>query len=285
MAYQVEELGEKGAEPLMRWLISAAHARSTISYGRIAALLEEFLGIEKIFSIHIGHVAGRMQDRILKTYPRAPLLNALVVDARGLPGGGIDGYLADRFGGTERRYKNPDVKRKVCEQAQHEVYSSKNWEGLYRRTFHRRYEDDPIAIVNPSERDGKSPDGRHGGGAESPEHKRLKVYVKDHPHVIGLRLLRPKRENEKRLLSGDEVDVYFEDERHAVLVEVKSKISDYPDFQRGIYQCVKYRAVMQAQTPDHSGIRVFLVTERELPHDLRALAKRLDIGMRIVRVN
>jgi hypothetical protein len=137
---------------------------------------------------------------LLKIYPTAPHLNALVVDATGLPGNGINGYLADRFGGTKRRYENRAVRKNACEQAQHEVYRFRNWEGLYNKAFDRDYKPDRSAISESTERDGKSPDGRHGGPAESRQHKRLKVYVKDHPRVVALTMFRPKCENEKRLL-------------------------------------------------------------------------------------
>jgi hypothetical protein len=79
--------------------------------------------------------------------------------------------------------------------------------------------------------------------------------------------------------------VYFEDASHAVLVEVKSIRSSYPDWLRGIYQCVKYRAVMEAQSWNQFGIRVFLVSEEELPSDLISLAQRLDVSLKVVHVN
>jgi len=42
------------------------------------------------------------------------------------------------------------------------------------------------------------------------------------------------------------MDVSFEGKRRWIGVEVKSKISDEGDIQRGLYQCVKYQAVMNA---------------------------------------
>jgi len=64
------------------------------------------------------------------------------------------------------------------------------------------------------------------------------------------------------LLSGDEVDVFFEATNSADLVEVKSRRSADSDYMRGVYQCIKYRAVFRAQregtTPDLN-IRAILV--------------------------
>lgn len=64
-----------------------------------------------------------------------------------------------------------------------------------------------------------------------------------------------------------------------VVIEVKFRISDFDDFQRGVYQCVQYRAVMEAQQQEGSGRRVrsLLVTETTLPADLVRTAKRLHI--------
>ena len=53
-------------------------------------------------------------------------------------------------------------------------------------------------------------------------------------------------ELEKTLPSGDAIDVFFENSQHWVGVEVKSKISNEFDILRGLYQCVKYQAVMES---------------------------------------
>ena len=73
----------------MRWLLPRVTKRESMTYGEIAAALEICLNIRKIFSIHVGHVAGHLMNDILEIYPDAPLLNALVVDGSGVPGKGI----------------------------------------------------------------------------------------------------------------------------------------------------------------------------------------------------
>jgi hypothetical protein len=67
-------------------------------------------------------------------------------------------------------------------------------------------------------------------------------------------------------------------------VEVKSRVSDgnASDYERGIYQVVKYRAVLEAQARvDHPvqspEVRVFLALERNLPEAYRALAEVLNV--------
>ena len=56
--------------------------------------------------------------------------------------------------------------------------------------------------------------------------------------------------------------------------------SSWGDLQRGIYQCVKYRAVVEAQEKEDKSsrwVRVLLVTESSLPEALDRTAKRLNV--------
>lgn len=112
--------------------------------------------------------------------------------------------------------------------------------------------------------------------------------MRDNPGLIRPGFRPTRAETELRLLSGDEVDVALADDKRFVLVEVKSIRSGWDDMQRGIYQCVKYRAVMQAQMDvagDVAEIEAVLVTEAKLPADLAALAKRLGVSRKVVTVN
>jgi hypothetical protein len=54
------------------------------------------------------------------------------------------------------------------------------------------------------------------------------------------------------------------------------------DYQRGIYQVVKYRALLEAQArvdhpADPPNVRVFLVLESRLPAKYKALADTLEV--------
>ncbi len=87
---------------------------------------------------------------------------------------------------------------------------------------------------------------------------------------------------EQSLLSGDRIDVLFSDGANFVAVEVKSILSGEDDWQRGIYQCVKYRAVVMAQErPVPTTVRAILLTEQPLTPELAARARELDVIMRV----
>ena len=89
---------------------------------------------------------------------------------------------------------------------------------------------------------------------------------------------------EYTLLSGDRLDVYFQlKDGTQVAVEVKSEISDDADILRGIYQCVKYDAVLKAERCVHCGkgdnypVKVILVLEREMPMEKISVASLLNV--------
>lgn len=83
-------------------------------------------------------------------------------------------------------------------------------------------------------------------GGEGEEHKILKEYICQHPESINYKDV-DFAETEHILPSGDRLDVYFElsDGTHVAL-EVKPSISPDQDIARGVFQCVKYYAVMDA---------------------------------------
>lgn len=83
------------------------------------------------------------------------------------------------------------------------------------------------------------------GGGEGEEHRMLKEWVARHPELFDLG--RAARDVvELPLPSGDCMDVSFQTSGEWVGAEVKSRISSEADILRGLFQCVKYRAVMEA---------------------------------------
>lgn len=124
-------------------------------------------------------------------------------------------------------------------------------------------------------------------GVETEEHKRLKHFVAVNYHLLGVKG-RFTASFEEGFLSGDTADVMLDDvgERQRICIEAKSRISQNADLMRGIFQCVKYRAILAAQesyelkrNPTHQlrKLRTFLVTERGLPENLKELCDLLDV--------
>lgn len=84
------------------------------------------------------------------------------------------------------------------------------------------------------------------GGGEGEEHKKLKEYIYNHPEILKIKKVK-KRKIEYDLHSGDRLDVYFETNKCRYAIEVKPSTSPDSDILRGIFQCIKYKAVMDAE--------------------------------------
>ena len=275
--------GPEATGPLMRWLTGAARQRTTITYGEARARLEQECGFGSIFPRNMGLAAGAMQYRILDQDETAPLLHVLLVRGSGTtneigkPGDGAQEFLAARF--PEQvllqqdgvRGSHPELWAKVVGRASNEVYDYRRWEDLHAQLY-GDYVADPF-FTTPAEGGGTP----RGGGGEGPNHKALRLWVKRNPHRIDRRFREARAKTEEELLSGDRVDVMYYANDEILAIEVKSRDSNWADLQRGIYQCVKYQAVLRAQERGERTVRTLLVTESDLRPDLENLARRLDI--------
>jgi len=291
--YSIEDdlCSDDGLRHLFDYLLPRIETNSTITYGEIAERLGNDLGIEgRIFTTQIGHVIGTLMNRILEIDNDAPLLNLLVVNIKGKPGEGADGFIRDRFGLPARR-PIPD-RAGLIEREANRVFRFRQWPQIYKRLFKTDTPQiDPLVLVQGTEADGMPPStskgGRGGGGpAESPEHKTLKAYVLAHPAIVGAPAKPDKGKDEFMLKSGDEIDVVFEHGDAAYLVEVKSSRSNKTDFERGVYQCVKYRAVFKAQcagvTPNLT-IHAILAVEEGPPGHILSLAKNNRVKVKVIK--
>jgi hypothetical protein len=82
------------------------------------------------------------------------------------------------------------------------------------------------------------------------------------------------------LPSGDRIDVLFEPSSEAVGVEVKAAVSDTANITRGLFQCIKYRAVLEAYLSSRGqrpSARAILALEGSLPPALVDLRNLLGV--------
>ena len=152
-------------------------------------------------------------------------------------------------------------------------------------------------ISNSSAGNRKGPinSAEFGGRGEGLEHKTLKELVHENCGKI-LRTVRGRRptvtdcQMEYDLPSGDRVDVSAWDQELVCWhIEVKSQISSPADIERGLYQCVKYKAVAEAmeRVAPCKGrtVKSFLVVEKDPPADLDDLAKELRVHVHRISVD
>ena len=217
---------------------------------------------------------GHNLEPIEETFPEGiPRIQALVVEKsgknQGIPADGIkefwDGY--DRLSQTEKKNK-----------------AFAEWQAI--AVFGSRWNTVLLQLGLPAVR-ALGPVGAaqktKGQGGESPAHKALKAHVKANPCLVGVEEGAEAFE-EYALPSLDTLDVLFKTPACWTAVEVKSSVSDgfAGDYERGIYQIVKYRALLEAMRldPNYSipkVLRVILVLENSLPTKLADLKTALGI--------
>ncbi len=251
-----------------------------LTYQRLAELLGRRNRHGVAWARGLGHVLGRVTaliddaSRLLPEKP--PYLTSVVVLSNGPDVGLPDRGVSGRWPGYQTLSRE-DKRAKVNLEYQRILQFGSRWNevlqlaGLRRASFN---EEDEIHTSR----------GGWGGG-ESEDHKALKHFVHDHPELFGAASDWFAQE-EFALRSGDEVDVVFKSEHVWIGVEVKSKISDrlLSDYERGLYQVVKYRSVLEAQAlVDHPTntpeVRVMLALQSKLPRTLRDLALKLKVAV------
>ncbi len=127
------------------------------------------------------------------------------------------------------------------------------------------------------------------GSEGSPEHINVKNYIKEHHNELGYRG-NSEGIDEYPLLSGDKIDVVFRDEQGIYAYEAKSIHSDEDDIQRGIFQCVKYKKILEAQSKVFSDMKLnkifcALVIETKMPTRLKKICEQLYVTYYEVHVN
>jgi hypothetical protein len=143
--------------------------------------------------------------------------------------------------------------------------------GLFRLTANGRALADGHRTVDPlatALRPGTETDDQtYGGSGEGPNHRALRLWVLHNAERLFPKLQDVAASTEFLLPSADRVDVLVEGKGLRMALEVKSRDSNDADLARGLYQCVKYSAVLRAITLDpQTEVLANLVTESALTH-------------------
>lgn len=220
---------------LIRW------AQSGITTNTYGDLIKE-LGMVRFSGI--GHTLGCIEDVIsaLRTTigEQIPTLNALVHGKDGLPSYGFS-YVY-----SEYEHYPADVKFALVKAENDKAINYQHWDSVLKVLCLQP------SIVNSAKDEASIRSGKFiREGGEGTQHKALKEYVAAHPESVGIKGV-VNSQTEYILLSGDRLDVYFElKDGSRVAIEVKSKVSASDDILRGLYQCVKYKAILEAEAKTH----------------------------------
>lgn len=186
----------------------------------------------------IGSVMGTIQDILddlqKQTGKKIPTLNSLVFSkSSDLPSDGFD-YVIKNYSKLSSDSKKGEVRKLNLQAHLYEWEWVLNSLGLQPAKI---FTSDDLSKIKTS---------NYINGGEGKDHKSIKEYICTHPDIIGIKnVISAKMEYD--LLSGDRLDVYFECKGNIhIAVEVKPSSSPEYDITRGIFQCIKYKAVMDA---------------------------------------
>jgi hypothetical protein len=260
----------------LQWLVKFAEAHQTVTYGQLSKLI----GNVNHRTV-VPRILGTIGHSLEKLSAEIPPIELLVVNQRTkIPGrSGLLGFLIKDKQLLERL--SLEDKRLQWEVAKEKIFDW-NW-----RNTLEQFGLSPISIttlpIHQIEAEVEKMCS-HGGG-EQDDHRRLKEYIASNPAVIGLKQLVAGK-TEHTILSGDRLDVFFTLPGQWVCVEVKGKNSPDLDLLRGMFQCIKYRAVLEAQRHYSEGsgalptVRVVLALATDLPDDLKRLNQFLGVEIK-----
>ncbi len=268
-----DKLYQVRARAALPILVRQATAGQTMLYGELARELE--MPNPRNLNFVLGAIGNAMLEMGVEWDIKVPPIQALVVNAdTGLPGEGISWFAPDAaaFANASRRQR-----RIIVEAMLSEVFTFTRWLDVL--GFYGLTPVDPPSTVLP-------PVGEivgAGGNGESESHRLLKQAIAVRPDLVGLPRSYVPGVVEVSLYSGDRIDVQFRTSTRRVAVEVKPAGTDLAEVVRGMFQCVKYLALMEAESKaeqEQVDCSVVLALGGEMPAALASLRAVLGIEVR-----
>lgn len=263
-----QKLYQKRARAVLPILVRQAEVRQPVFYEALAQ--EVKMPNPRNLNYPLGCIGTTLNEISEEWGLDVPPIEALVVNqATRLPGPGFDGFLTEKG----ESWNNKEERKALIEQYWARIYSYPYWDAILKE-LHLKKTVDPAELIIAK--------ARGSGGGEGPEHLALKLFVCANPQLVGLRAIDRTGKTEHCLPSGDIIDVIFDYSRRIHAVEVKPKSSPDSDLARGLFQCVKYRAVLHAlarHEHDKRNITVCLALGGSLPARLVPLRNSLNIDV------
>lgn len=261
---------QKRARRALPILVRQAKAHKKMYYSDLARELG--MPNPRNLNYPLGAIGNSVLDLSHRWSRKVPPIQALVINkSTGLPGEGISWFAPDAHDFKKATRQEREL---IVDAMLQDVFTYQHWDDVL-----HALELPPAATAWPP---GLETPNRPIGG-EGLEHKALKEQIALHPEWVGVRRGATPGEIEAGLHSGDSVDVLFSTPSHQVAVEVKGRSASLAEIARGLFQCVKYEAVLVAQA-QVSGLRVdcqaLLALGAKLPSELVPLRHTLGITVR-----
>lgn len=254
-------------------LVRQARAQKTIPYSALASEL----GMKN--PRNCNYVLGAIGEEIESLGKNLgwdiPRIECLAVSKHsGVPSEGFYSILPNSF-----HTAGPVQRRRILENLAEQVWAFGRWNEVLERLGLK----ETAIVVGDSSLGGNARDFAYGfGGPESEEHRILKRYIAANPWIVGVPPSAKSGIVEYLLESGDEVDVLFAHRTELVGVEVKAARVPEHEVRRGLFQTVKYQALLEAHQRfigAQLNCRTVLVIGGKLSLALRATANVLGVNV------
>jgi hypothetical protein len=265
-----DSLYQQRARAALPVLVRQATARQKITYTDLAQELD--IPNPRNLNFVLGSVGTTLVELSDRWKEDVPAIQLIVVNQQtGMPGSGVDPMIDAAHVGK----LDPRQKEALVDSIQARAFAYPRWSDVLRELGLPTSPMPDISLL-----DGE---GHGRGGGEGEAHNLLKLEIAKHPALIGLSASLAPGTTEYRLPSGDVIDVLFQGRQRRIGVEVKSYISDSVDIVRGLFQCVKYLALLKALRTWEGksyAVEVVLAIEGAFPKELVSLRNLL--GVRVV---
>jgi hypothetical protein len=272
------KLYQERARAALPLLVRQATQSATVFYSDLATELG--MANERNLNYVLGYVGDAVEALSKDWNEEIPPIQCLVINKRDkMPGEGIGWFITKK---EDFRKLPRKEQRRLVKFELEKVFVYRRWPSVLQAFGLAPVEVDFSQVASEAKSGEATRESRaasFGGGGESPQHRKLKLFVAQHPEIVGLPTSLTGR-SEEPLASGDVLDVFFCHGQDHIAVEVKSVLSSDVDIWRGMFQCVKYRAVLEAQQAADGhpqSARAILVLEAKLPHRFHAVKNVLGI--------
>lgn len=259
---------QKCAREALPILVRQAKAEQLMYYSSLAAELG-MLNPRNLNYV-LGTIGNALVGLSRKWKKKIPPIQCLVVNKQtGIPGAGIAWFVDDI---NQFKRSSTKQKRLIIQRMLTKVFSFDEWDDVL-QYFALSSSKNPVIKLKPVKSVHK-----YGGSGESEEHRKFKAYLAKRSHLFGISS--PNGETEFEFASGDCVDILFKTNNLWLGIEAKSKKSSSEDITRGLFQCIKYRVLIEATQMVEQmkpNARVILAMEDKFPHKLLWLKNTLGV--------